>query len=123
MTPVEIIALITAGIIIIKSILLIFKPKFFISLAEKVFKRSSILVVIYFILALIVGYFALQELTVAQVAAVLLLSSLLIKMILASYSKGLSTMVKETMQKKTNWFAIAVMLITAVAILVSVLTI
>jgi len=115
MTPLEIIALITAIVIIAKAFVLIAKPKGISVFIDKFFKRKGI-PVFYFILFLIVGYFLIKELTIVQIAAALTLSSLFIGMMYSMYSKEMADFAKKMYNKK-NWLVIFIMFLIAGIIL------
>ena len=86
MTPIEILALIVAVVVLLKCIVLLVRPKFAIRLVNSALKRPRSLILIYLLAILIVGAYVFMELTVVQVAAVLLLSSLLFRMLMLLYS-------------------------------------
>ncbi|MCL5018150.1 MAG: hypothetical protein M1416_00055 [Candidatus Pacearchaeota archaeon] len=113
MTPIEIIALIAGILIIIKSLIWIAKPKIGLKVAEKFFKNPAVPIITYLILVLIIGFYVFQELTIAQIVAVLLMSSYLIKMVLSAYGKELMPLMRKVYSGTTwqKWFVILVMLI------------
>lgn len=121
MTPIEILALTTAILIITKLIVMIFKPRFFFKIAEKVIKYRHTLMIIYLFLAIIVGYYLLQELTIIQIAVAMLFASFVIKAILVNYTRGTLSLMKEA-YFNTNWFVIIIMLLLAILILASLYT-
>lgn len=116
MTPIEIIALIAAILIIIKSLIWAAKPKWVINLAEKFFKAPAVPVLGYLALSLIIGYYVIQELTIIQIVAVLLMSAYLIKMVMSMYAKETLNYAKQV-YRKTNWFVVIMLLAIAAAVL------
>ena len=115
MTPIEIIALITAIVIIVKALILIAKPKSINKFIDKFFKSKAI-PIFYLLLFLIVGYFLIQELTIVQIAAALTLSSLFIGMMYSMYHKEMAEFAKKMYNKK-NWLVIFIMFLIAGIIL------
>ena len=77
-TPVETIALIIIVIATIKILVLLIKPMAWMKFAEKIYSNSMLTQLIGFVLAGIVFYYLLQEMTVVQILAVAAFISLLI---------------------------------------------
>jgi hypothetical protein len=115
MTPLEIIALIAAILIVVKCLVWIARPKGFTKLAEKIFKKSGAIAVGYFILVLVIGYFVFQELSIIQIVAVLLMSTYLIKGIMSMYGKEMIPFVKKVYEARDwrEWVIIVGLLIIA----------
>ncbi len=116
MTPIEILALVTAIGIIIKSLLLIFKTEAMIKPAQKILKKSETIRIVIVVFAAIIFYFLLQELSIIQIAAVMLFTSLCIKAIILNYKKSASMMLKEAITR-VNWVAIVLLIFLALWIL------
>lgn len=109
---VEILALIASILIIVKFMFLIGGPSSWGGLVNWIAKKSSVWQAVYFILAVIVGYFLMTELTIVQIVATLLFANLLMGIAFMSYSNSLRTLAKEA-EKKTPWFAILIYMLLA----------
>jgi hypothetical protein len=119
MTPIEIIAIITATLILVKCFVWVLKPQWGMKLIEKFLKNPLVPFVIYFILVLIVGYYVIQDMNIVQIAAVLLLSVYIIKMIMSLYSRDFISPIKKIYEKQNwqKWFAILILLLLACIII------
>ncbi len=82
-------ALIIAVFALIKIIVVLAKPKAWIKFAKKIWKNSVVTGWVCIILAAIVLYFLLMELTIIQVFAAMLFTTLLIAAGIAPFSKEL----------------------------------
>ena len=78
MTPVEIIALIFVVIGVIKLVVLMISPKSWKSVPDAFFKQPILMMLVSFVLAAIVLYYLLTEMTIVQIAAVMLFTLLLL---------------------------------------------
>lgn len=115
MTPIEIIALILIIVGIIKIIVMAFNPKSWMNFAKGIWK-TPMLGVIYFILALIVFYFLLQELSIVQILAVTAFVALLMGLQFARYSKETMNFANKLFKTKKdmwakNWIYIVIWII------------
>ncbi len=87
MAPIEILAIIFAVFVIVKLIVVTVKPGLWMKWANGMLKNELLITLIYFVLAVIIGYYIFAELTVVQVAAVTLWVSMLIGIGFVPYSK------------------------------------
>ncbi len=87
MTPIEILATIFAVFVIVKLVVVSVKPGLWMKWAKVMLKNELLITLIYFVLAVIIGYYIFAELTVVQVAAVTLWVSMLIGIGFVPYSK------------------------------------
>ena len=118
MTPVEILALITAIIILLKCVMLIVRPKFAMKWLNSALKRPRSLVLIYLLAIIIVGAYVFMELTIVQFAAVLLLSSLLFRMLMLLYSPQSVRRFAQESLNRVPWILIIVFALFAIWILI-----
>jgi len=87
MTPIEILATIFAVFVIVKLVVVSVKPGLWMKWAKGMLKNELLITLIYFVLAVIIGYYIFAEMTVVQVAAVTLWVSMLIGIGFVPYSK------------------------------------
>ena len=83
-TPVEIIALIVIIAAVVKMLVLLTNPAKWMNLAKSVYKRPRTVSLVSLILAAIVLYYLLQELTIVQIIATVAFTALLVLISLAS---------------------------------------
>jgi len=99
-TPIEIIALIFAILVIVKMIAIMSAPRKWYNLATSMSKNAGTWQIVYLILALLVGYYVLAELTFIQLVAAFLFSTLIIGISFWSYPNSFKAIVKEASNKK-----------------------
>ena len=118
---VEIIALIFAVLVIVKLLVVSFSPKSWLALAKSLYKAPWVLFVVELILAAVVFYYLLIELTVVQIFAAVTLGALLTGMSFAIYGKetiawGAKLLNSSTLKK--IWLPILIWLALAVWVLI-----
>lgn len=125
MNPIEIIALIFALAVLIKTITFIFiDPKSSLKLAEKIWKKTgTILPSIFFIILLVIlSYFLLIQLTIVQIFAASLFGIALYKLLLAQYPKPFLRFAQEVLKNKQKlWLPGLIWIILALWVLYMVL--
>ena len=113
MSSIEILAVIFAGIILIKIFFIICNPGAGVKIGEKAFNRPKLLTVIFLVLTVIVGYYVFQSITIVEVSAVMLLTSLIIGLRFIPYSKPMVKAVKNMANDKeatTRHFALSIII-------------
>jgi hypothetical protein len=112
MTPVEIIAVIFAIVVLADFILVLMKPKLTVQLMESVYPKRGLMSAGILILAAIVGYYLWMELTVEQIFAGALFGMLIYGLILVQYPNKLMKFSKEVLKDKQKamlpWLIFAV---------------
>ncbi len=115
MTPLEILALIFAVAILGKALVYLISPKGLTGMADKLFKNTTLLTVIFLVLAVVVGYYVIAALGIVAVVATVLFAHLLIGILFAQFPKQYTGMAKEILKSKTKtwllfliWIALAV---------------
>ncbi|MDO8538485.1 MAG: hypothetical protein Q7S21_06375 [archaeon] len=113
MTPIELLALVFSVLVLVKLIVALVKPKARINVAKKVYSNPMLISIVFLVLALICGYFIFAELSVVQVAAVMLFTSLLIGLTYAPYSQAMIKVFEEIPLNgkqlfKKNWISIII---------------
>src|SRR3989338_5509144 len=101
LTPIEVIATIFALFALLKLIVVVInKNSWHKNVANPIFKNSSISIIIFVILGIIVFYYLLQELSVIQIFAVVAFTSLLIGIGFLQHAKELIPVLKNAYSKK-----------------------
>ncbi len=117
MTPIEILALVFSIAVIAKLLIIFVNKDSWKKFVSKIYSRPGTLIAIELIFAAIVLYYLLQELTIVQIAACILLSALLTGMTFATYSKEIIPSMLKTLKKgtlKKAWLPIVVWLALAI---------
>jgi len=115
MTPIEIIALILIALAFIKMVILLVKPKAWMNLTKSIYSNKILIQVVAFILASILLYYLLQELTIVQILAVIAFTAFLVVLGLASevefIVKKYEAQIKNGSLWKKHWFYVLVWLV------------
>lgn len=123
MTSIEIMALILAVFGLIKLIIVLVKPETWMKISDALLKKNIIVAIIYVILAIITGYYLLQNLTIIEIGATMLFTSILIAIAWIPYSDELMQLkhrlIKDGLRK--SWVAIIIWMFLFVWIIYSVL--
>ena len=100
-TPVEIIALIVIAVSVIKMIVLLVNPRAWMNFAKGIYSKSGVVQFVSLILAAVVLYYLLQEITIVQVLAVVAFTVLIV---LVGIAGEIGPLIKkyETIIKKGN---------------------
>ncbi|MFQ5863584.1 MAG: hypothetical protein ACE5IC_10785 [Candidatus Brocadiales bacterium] len=122
MTPLEILATIFAVFVLVKLIIVTVSPNLWMNVAGAMLKGQVVTTVIYLVLAGIVGHFVFSGLTIIQIAAVMLLTSLLAGAALAPYSRVILTLGEEMVKEGINkaWPAMVIWAVLAIWVLYTV---
>jgi hypothetical protein len=109
-TAVEIIALILLALGVVKMIVLLISPKSWLNLAKKLYNNKLVFQLVCLVLAAVVFYFLLQELTVIQIFAAMAFVALFIGVGLADPAKRIVSLYRKQIKEKTllrsNWLYI-----------------
>ncbi len=95
MTSIEVLATIFAVLVLVKLAFIRTNPKAWMNFAQPILRNSVVALVVYLVLAAVVGYFIFSSMTIVQVGAVMLLTSLLMGVGLAPYSQLILTVGEE----------------------------
>ena len=87
MTSIEVLATIFAVLVLVKMAFIRTNPKAWMNFAQPILRNSVVALVVYLALAAVVGYFIFSSMTIVQVGAVMLFTSLLMGVSLAPYSQ------------------------------------
>lgn len=118
MTAIETIALIFIIVVAIKILVIAISPKSWIKFAKNIWKFQG-LSIIYLVLAFVVFYFLVQELTIVKILAVTAFVALLMGTQLARYSKEIMEFAQKMSKNKKevwakNWLYILIWIILLV---------
>ena len=120
MTPMEILALIFAIAILLKFVILAFNPKSWINASSSILKEGNWMVVVYLILAVVVGKYIFASLNIIQVGAVMLFTSLLMGLTMLPYSNEIIKLGRTMVNKNTlekAWLSVLIWSILAIWVL------
>ncbi len=119
---VEWFVLVFAVLVIIKLIFISFAPKSWFSLAKKLYSSPVLLVLVELILAAVLFWYLLMELTIVQIMAAVILGALLTGMSFAVYGKetlAWATKLFKTNMLKKAWLPILIWLVLSIWALVA----
>ena len=111
MTPLEIIAALFALIGLIKIIVILINKKSWLPVTKSVYGSSRTSSFIFFILALIIFYFLIQELTIVQIIAVAAFVALLMGIAFLQVSKDILALANKVLNKKFTGWQLFVMIV------------
>ena len=125
MTPIEIMALIVAALLIIKLVVVFINPKHWAKVAETSFAKPTITIVVCLVWSVVVLWFLLHELTIVHVFAVTLFLMPLFAMSFAFYAKETTAWMKKLLKQKNMlkraWLIIVIWLVLALWVLYTIL--
>jgi len=87
MTSIEVLATIFAVLVLVKMAFIRTNPKAWMNFAQPILRNSVVALLVYLVLAAVVGYFIFSSMTIVQVGAVMLFTSLLMGVGLVPYSQ------------------------------------
>jgi hypothetical protein len=100
MTPIEIIALLMVFLAVIKIVVILHNPAAWWAIPKNLFKHAGLISVGSLALAILVLYYLLQELSIVQVFASVVFTSLLVMSSVAAYSKEFLLFGEKIVKKK-----------------------
>ncbi|MFH1365314.1 MAG: hypothetical protein ABIH28_01905 [archaeon] len=107
MTPVEIIALVLIIAGLVKMLVILLSPGKWMGFAKKVYAKPKLMSFVFLILAAIVFYYLMQELSIVQILAASAFTALLLGIGLAPHVKILLKKYEEQIKRgkilKENW--------------------
>lgn len=104
MTPIEILATIFAIMVLVKLLTVALNPKLWMKWVEPVLSNYAYTTIVYVLLAVIIGYFIFKSLSIVQVAAVMLFTSMLMGLTLVPYSREFLILGKEIVGTRSEMF-------------------
>ena len=100
MTPIETFALIVILAALIKIIVIAINPKTWVGFAKKVYANTVLVMIIGLILAAVVLYYLIQEITILQIFGVMLFIALIAMMGVAVYAKEVMPVIEKIIKEK-----------------------
>ena len=116
MTPIEILATIFAVMVITKLVIITVKPNLWMKASTVLLKNEILTTLVYLVLAIVIGAYIFTDLTVVEVAAVMLLVSTLIGIGLGPYSKIILKLSEEFLSVGVGKAWLAMLIWAALAI-------
>ncbi len=101
MTPIEIFALIVAVIAIVKVVVLLVNPKSWMKFAKAIYAQPAASMIVSLLLAAVVLYYLLTELTIVQIFAAVLFTMLLALSSFSAFPKELLEMANKLLEDKS----------------------
>ena len=123
-STIELFALILAIFILIKLIVISVNPKSWMRFSKNLFVKPWLTTSISLILALVVLYYLLLEMTIVQIFAVMLFLTLIIFAGMAHFAKDLHKTIDKNIKGKIkdSWLSIIIWFLLSLWVLVSVFT-
>ena len=122
MAAIETLAVIFSVLVLIKIIVLLVNPKSWMNLTDSIYNNSSLWTIIFLVLALISGYYLLQVFSIAEIAAVMFFTSVLMGLGWMPYSKTLMKVKNDVIKQGIgkSWLVTVIFVIIAVWVLFGV---
>ncbi|MFQ5804590.1 MAG: hypothetical protein ACE5JQ_17005 [Candidatus Methylomirabilales bacterium] len=122
MTAIEILATIFAVAVLVKLAIVTVRPKLWMNITGPLLGHYVLTTIIYLILAVIVGYYVVTTVSIVEVAAIMLLTSLLIGIGVAPYSSTILKWREEILSIGVGraWLAMVIWAVLAVWVLYAV---
>ena len=118
LTPLEIIALIFAVFALIKLVVVSVKKElWYRNVAKPIYTSKKVSAVVFSVLAIIIFYYLLQELSIAQIFATIAFSSLLIGLAFLSFADELTKLLDKAYRKKIRGWQTVYLLVWVVLLL------
>ena len=118
MEIIQIFALIVLIAIVVKMLVILISPKYWLNFAGKIWKSPILVMVVSLILAGIVFYYIIQEISIVQIFAVILFVALISMATMAVYVKEFlavaQKIVKDRNFLKRAWLPILIWIILAI---------
>lgn len=115
---IEIVALVVSLLVIVKLLIVSFKPKSWFDLAKGLYSAPVVLFLVELVLALIVFYYLLQQLTIVQIMAAIGLGALLTGLSFTIYARETIAFASKFLKGKSllskAWLPILIWLTLAV---------
>ncbi len=116
MTSIEVLATIFAVLVLVKLAFLRTNPKAWMNFAQPILRNSVVALLVYLVLAAVVGYFIFSSMTIVQVGAVMLFTSLLMGVGLAPYSQVILKVGEEMMTEGVGKASLSMLIWTGISL-------
>jgi len=119
MTPIEIIALVFALAVLIKAVTFLIFGKKMVKYAEKMIKQTTVLMIMFLVLLIVIGYYVISALGIIPVAAAVLFGHALIGLMFVQFPKVYTMMAKKFFNDRPRlWLLFLPWIILAVWVLI-----
>ena len=128
MTAIEVIATIFAILVLVKLVVVLINPQLWMKkVAEPLLGNPRLATTVYGVLAIVVGYYVLTRMYIANVAAVMAFTALVMGVSMIPYAKALLKMAEEMSATRADllrnaWLPIVIWGVIALWVLTSVFT-
>ncbi len=116
MTSIEVLATIFAVLVLVKMAFIRTNPKAWMNFAQPILRNSVVALLVYLVLAAVVGYFIFSSMTIVQVGAVMLFTSLLMGVGLAPYSQVILKVGEEMMTEGVGKASLSMLIWTGISL-------
>ncbi len=116
MTSIEVLATIFAVLVLVKLAFIRTNPKAWMNLAQPILRNSVVALLVYLVLAAVVGYFIFSSMTIVQVGAVMLFTSLLMGVGLAPYSQVILKVGEEMLTEGVGKASLSMLIWTGISL-------
>ncbi len=116
MTSIEVLATIFAVLVLVKLAFIRTNPKAWMNFAQPILRNSVVALLVYLVLAAVVGYFIFSSMTIVQVGAVMLFTSLLMGVGLAPYSQVILKVGEEMMTEGVGKASLSMLIWTGISL-------
>lgn len=115
-TPMQIITLVLAVLVLLKILVMMAKPKFLLNLSEKLMGNKALFTLIALILAAITGYVVLKNVDIVTVGAVMAFTASLMALSWAPHSKALADMREKMTESalRKSWLSVVIWAVLSV---------
>ncbi|MCX5886160.1 MAG: hypothetical protein NT096_09675 [Proteobacteria bacterium] len=104
MTPIEILAVVFAVLVLLKLLFVAVNPKVWMKGVDSIVSNYAFTTIVYVLLTVIIGYIIFKSLSIVQVAAVMLFTSVLIGLTMVPYLDKLLALGKEIVGTRSEMF-------------------
>lgn len=119
MSPIEIIALVFALAVLIKGVTFLILGKKMVKYAEKMIKQTSVLMVVFLVFLIVIGYYVISALGIIPVVAAVFFGHALIGLMFVQFPKVYTMMAKKFFNDRPRlWLLFLPWIILAVWVLI-----
>ncbi len=116
MTSIEVLATIFAVLVLVKLVFIRTNLKAWMNFAQTILRNSVAALLVYLVLAAVVGYFIFSSMTIVQVGAVMLFTSLLMGVGLAPYSQVILKVGEEMLTEGVGKASLSMLIWTGISL-------
>ncbi|MDP6293317.1 MAG: hypothetical protein QF486_03490 [Candidatus Woesearchaeota archaeon] len=117
MTPLEIIATVFAVIILVKLVLIMINPSGWMKMVKPLYvQQKNTIMFVYAVLAIVLGYYIFQSMSIVQVSAVMFFTAALMGLAVAPHGKDILALADSIVKRRIQglcWISFAVWVLIA----------